>query len=182
MRMDVSFSTHPADASSADGALPQELREHEPALRGYLRRRFPSIDSDDVVQESYLRILRARTVVRIESAKSYFYAVARNTAKSLFQRQRAVPEISENALPPGQTADVIEADRSEAGDRYALVSLAVDALPSRCRAIMRMALIEGLSSVEIADRLNLSEATVRVQLSRGVRKCSDFLREKGIRA
>ncbi|MGH8021273.1 MAG: sigma factor, partial [Opitutaceae bacterium] len=39
----------------------EEIRPHEPELRAYLHGRFPSIsDVDDLVQGTYLRLLRAR--------------------------------------------------------------------------------------------------------------------------
>src|SRR5678815_1701837 len=39
----------------------QEVRPHATALRAWLRARFPSLlDPDDLVQESYLRLLRTR--------------------------------------------------------------------------------------------------------------------------
>ena len=38
----------------------EQVKPHEPLLRGYLQKRFPSLpDHDDVVQEAYARLLRA---------------------------------------------------------------------------------------------------------------------------
>ncbi|MBI2497428.1 MAG: RNA polymerase subunit sigma-24, partial [Opitutae bacterium] len=37
----------------------EEVQPHEPALRAWLRNRFPTlVDPDDLVQESYARLLR----------------------------------------------------------------------------------------------------------------------------
>jgi DNA-directed RNA polymerase specialized sigma24 family protein len=44
---------------------------------------------------------------------------------------------------------------------------------------MVLALVDGLGAIAIAEKLALSENTVRVQLARGIRKCGDYLREKG---
>jgi RNA polymerase sigma-70 factor (ECF subfamily) len=63
--------------------------------------------------------------------------------------------------------------------RLELVVEAIDRLPLRCRAIVRLAVLEGYQSGEIAARLCLSESTVRVQLARGVKKCAEFMRLKG---
>ena len=74
----------------------REVQPHEPLLRAYLRKPFPTLhDFDDVVQESHLRLLRAREQGRIESAKAYLFAVARNVARGMktcaeFLRQRGV--------------------------------------------------------------------------------------------
>ena len=39
---------------------------------------------------------------------------------------------------------------------------------------------EGLDYDVIAQRLGLSESTVRVQMARGMKKCSAFLRAMGV--
>ncbi len=56
-------SNHPiADLVSRAEAgrwLTEEVQPHERALRGYLHSQFPSLDADDVVQESYLKLLKA---------------------------------------------------------------------------------------------------------------------------
>ncbi len=40
--------------------------------------------------------------------------------------------------------------------------------------------LRGLSHKEIAEKLRLSEQTVRVQVARGMKKCAQFLRDRGI--
>ncbi len=49
-------------ASGEDGRwFHEQVQPHEPKLRAWLRARFPSLtDTDDLVQESYARLLRAR--------------------------------------------------------------------------------------------------------------------------
>jgi hypothetical protein len=68
--------------------LAGEMQRHEPAVRGYLRSQFPTIEADDVLQESYLKILRARAATGIVSLKAYFFSVARNTARTFFRRRQ----------------------------------------------------------------------------------------------
>ena len=59
-----------------------QVQAHDLALRGYLRSKFPSIDTDDIVQESYFRLCKARAKRKIELSKAYLFAVARNTART----------------------------------------------------------------------------------------------------
>ena len=50
----------------------EEVQPHEPALRAYLRARFPAVgDHDDLVQETYARLLRAREQGRLTYAKAF---------------------------------------------------------------------------------------------------------------
>ncbi len=162
--------------------LADEVRLHEPAVRGYLRRQFPSVEADDVVQESYLRLLKFQAGGKIASAKAYFFSVARNTARRFLRRRRQIfSESPVNSLPELRVLDggPDAAELANARQRIELVAAAVDRLPARCRAILRCAIVDGLSTAEIAARLALSEATVRVQLARGVKKCADYLRARG---
>jgi transmembrane sensor len=55
---------------------------HEPSLRAYLRTQFPfAPDIDDVVQESFLRLWKARMGQPIRYAKALLFKVARNAAR-----------------------------------------------------------------------------------------------------
>jgi RNA polymerase sigma factor (sigma-70 family) len=174
----------PDTSASPDHArwLEKEVQPHEVAVRGYLQHRFPSVDIDDVVQESYLKLLRIHAVSRIASSKAYFFAVARNTARKLFRRrQQLYSDIPVNELPDWRVLDggPNAADATNSRQRLEIAAAAIDQLPPRCGEIIRLAVVHGLSNAEIARRLSLSEATVRVQMARGIRKCAGFLREKG---
>lgn len=158
-----------------------EVLPHEPALRGYLRNRFPAIDDDDVVQESYLRLLRIGNVARITSIKAYLFAIARNTAHLIFRRRRIYSDTPVNEVPDSAVLheECTPADLANSRQRIELVVAALDALPTRCRAILELTLLAGLPSAAIAARMGIAESTVRVQLARGIRKCADYLREEG---
>ena len=69
---------------------------------------------------------------------------------------------------------------ADVGDGEAALE-AIDQLPPRCREIFRLAALDHLPASEIARRTGLAENTVYAQLAIGVRKCSDFLRERGER-
>ena len=161
----------------------QEVHPHEGALRSYLRARFPSIEADDVVQESYLKLLKARALGRIDSSRAYFFSVARNTALTLFRRRKLYSDVPVADLPEARMVDdrqnVVET--AHANQRVELVIAAIDELPARCRAVLQLAAIERKSVPEIASRLGISEATVYVQMARGIRKCARFISDRGER-
>ena len=161
----------------------EEVQPHEAALRGYLRNSFPSVDVEDVVQESYLKLLKARAAGRIASTKAYVFSIARNTAISLFHRRRIYSETPVNELPGWRVLDggPNAAEAAEAGQRFQLVTDALEHLPARCRDVLRLAVLRGQSNAEIAAALGMAENTVRVHLTRGIRKCADYLRERGAR-
>ncbi|MBP6506867.1 MAG: sigma-70 family RNA polymerase sigma factor [Opitutaceae bacterium] len=161
----------------------EEVQPHEPALRAYLRQRFPDVnDIDDLVQESYVRLLAAQRKGPIASAKAYLFSIARNGAISLLRRPRI---FSDQPLSSCEAKSVPE-DRRDVADQVstrqevAVLMAAVDALPRRCREIMILVKIQGLSHQVVADRLGLSVQTVHVQVMRGIQKCTLFLRQRGV--
>jgi RNA polymerase sigma-70 factor (ECF subfamily) len=165
-----------------EGWFLDDVRPHEPDLRAYLRNRFPSLDPDDVVQESYLRLLRARRPAGLGSGRAYFFSVARNAARRLFRlRGRLYADVSVRELPDWRLVEEgpNAAEITDQRQRLELVADALDALPRRCAEVMRLAVVDGQSSAEIAARLGLAESTVRVQLARGIARCAAFLRERG---
>ncbi len=171
----------PSDGPSPAQWLADEVRPHEASVRGYLRHQFPDVDADDVVQESYLKLLKHEASGKIVSAKAYFFSVARNTALKFFRRRQIFSTVPVNELPDWRVLDggpnAIET--VNARQRLELVADAVDVLPARCREVVRLAIVGGLSTAEISAQLEISENTVRVQMARGIKKCSDYLRERG---
>lgn len=161
----------------------REVQPHEPMLRAYLQREFPTLpDVDDIVQESHLRLLRAHEKSPIKSGKAYLFTVARNVAFGLFRRQRVQSRVTESEVLEIDFAEAA-GDAAESASRHQEFQLAVDAiehLPGRCREIVILRALRGLSHKEIAEKLHLSEQTVRVQVARGMKKCAQFLRDRGI--
>jgi len=161
----------------------EEVQPHEPALRAYLGRRFRDAgEVDDLVQESYLRLLRARAAGPIASARAYLFATARNLALGFFRRPRifstvAVTDFAASRIIQ-ESADVTE--QVSTTQETALLLAAIDGLPGRCREIFILRKLHGLPQKEIAARLGLSEQTVQVQVGRGAKKCAAFLRRHGV--
>jgi RNA polymerase sigma-70 factor (ECF subfamily) len=161
----------------------EEVQPHEPDLRSWLRHRFPhTADLDDIVQESYLRLLRARQSNPVSCARAYLFTTARNVAFALFRRPRifdrsASAEAAALATPQ-ENADV--AELVSVRQEIALLLEAIDRLPGRCREIFILRKIEGMSLREIAARLRISEQTVQVQIARGAKRCVQHLRSSGV--
>jgi RNA polymerase sigma-70 factor (ECF subfamily) len=161
----------------------EEVYPHEPQLRAFLHRQFPTLrDTDDLVQESYLKIIRARRAGRIKSVKSYLFGIARNAALSLFRRKRVTHEISVGDFDAFSVMedDVNVVTSVSVRQELALVVEAIDRLPDRCREVVILWALEGLSREEVAARLGISEHTVRAQLAKGMKRCVVFMRERGI--
>ena len=160
-----------------------EVHPHESALRGYLRGSFPRVrDVDDLVQESFLRVWRARAAQPIQSAKAFLFQVARRLAVDTVRRDRIdfVGDVREFAGSSVYEEAPSAADAASTLERVRLLTDAVEALPARCRQVFVMRKLHALSQRETAARLGLSERTVEVQVSRGMKRCGEYLRQRGV--
>ena len=161
----------------------EEVQPHEPALRAFLRSRFSALaDLDDLVQESYARLLQARRAGRVRNAKALLFVTARNVAIDVFRHKRVLtmePLVSSDWLA------VVE-DRTNIPDtvaneqEYDMLLQAIDTLPERCRDAMILKKIHGLSNREIAERHGTSIHTVNAQLVLGLMRCREYLRARGV--
>jgi RNA polymerase sigma-70 factor (ECF subfamily) len=148
-----------------------------------LRGAFPAVrDVDDVVQESYLRVWRARARQPIESAKAFLFTVARRLALDLVRREAISPlrDVGDlGALPViEERPDVVETLSEQ--DKIRLLSEAIGSLPARCREAVFLHKIRGLPQREVAARLAVAEKTVENQVALGVKRCEEFFRRRGI--
>lgn len=160
-----------------------QVQPHESSLRSYLRNRFPTLpDIDDLVQDSYARLLRAREAGKISYVKAFLFTTARNLALDLFRRRQVVT--IEGVADLGALSVIEErpgvADAVSRQQELELLSEAVRSLPARCRQVLTLRLLYGFSHKEIAADLSLSEHTVKAQLAKGMRRCADYFEERGI--
>jgi RNA polymerase sigma-70 factor (ECF subfamily) len=162
----------------------EQVQPHDAALRTYLRFRFPTLrDQDDLVQETYARILRAFRAGPVTNAKALLYTTARHVALDLLRREQVVSFESLDDNPgPSVLADVPDAaEAASRGQEAELMAEAIRALPERCRRIFTLRKIYGLSYKEIAQQLGIAESTVNVQVSAGIERCRQYLLARGYR-
>jgi RNA polymerase sigma factor (sigma-70 family) len=173
----------PLPASGLSRWFADEVQPHESSLRSYLRSVFPAFpDIDDLVQESYARLIRAREKGRVSYVKAFLFTTARNAALDFFRRRKVV------SIEP--VADLAQLSVLEEGPDAAeavskqqeleLLSAAVRSLPDRCRQVLTLRLMYGLSHKEIAADLRISEHTVKAQLAKGMRRCAEYFEERGL--
>ena len=171
-------------ASDSSRWFSEEIQPHEPSLRSYLQAAFPKVgDVDDVVQESYLRMLRARAAYPIRSAKAFLFTIARRLALDTLRHDRASPIDGIGHLEGLRVIDSDTDVAREVGrrERIALLADAIADLPARCRDVFILHKIKELSRRETAARLGIAEKTVEVQTAKAMRRCSEYLRRHGVK-
>jgi RNA polymerase sigma-70 factor (ECF subfamily) len=161
----------------------EEVQPHEPALRAYLQARFPTLaDHDDLVQETYTRLLRAQANGGVRYPKAFLFTAARNAAFDLFRRRGAKPTEAVTDLVELTVLEDIPGVGEQMDQSYELDVLAdaVRALPDRCRQVIMLRYLDGLAYKEIAVQLGISTETVKVHMAKGMRRCAAFFAERGL--
>ena len=159
------------------------MQTHESALRSWLRGKFPALaDPDDLVQESLARVWRVRQRGEVASPKALLFTTARNLALDQLRRRQvigidAVAEIAE--LPVFEDSPTA-ADQAAHNQELELLTEAIQSLPDRCRQVLTLRKIYGLSQKEIAAQLAITEHTVEAQIGNGMRRCAEFLARYGL--
>lgn len=165
------------DAWFVDQVLPLE-----PVLERFLRRNWRDLnDIADLRQEVYARVYDKAQPNRLESVQAFVLTTARNLLIDLARREKVV---SIDAYADIETIDAIADEiglerivmaRSELRALQAALTL----LPPRCREVVELRKIEGLSQREVAARMGITEDTVERQVSKGIRALANALSNTG---
>jgi len=130
--------------------------------------------ADDLLQETYYRLLRAELPpLDGPQLKSYLYKVATNLVRDHFRRsprQETPVEDLQLAAPTGP-----------GGDTSVDVQRVLAAIEPREREMIWLAYVEGASHREIAAITGLKEASVRPLLYRVRQKLAGLLRDAGFK-
>jgi RNA polymerase sigma-70 factor, ECF subfamily len=143
---------------------------HEP-LRRFVAARVAEPAVDDVLQEIYLRIhAHLRDVRDCSRLPAWIYQIARRAVVDHYRSRRLVAELAEGLpAPEDPCADEVECEV------VSWLNGMIGSLPPRYANALALAVGEGLSQQEIADRLGLSLSGAKSRVQRGRDKLKEML-------
>jgi RNA polymerase sigma factor (sigma-70 family) len=169
--------------SAADPVLHRQLHtlysDHHGWLQGWLRRKLGNTcDAADLAQDTFVRILTApdhspekQGEWQLSEPRAYLTLIAKRLMANLFRRRSleqsylealgALPEA--HAPSPEQQAIILETLQE--------IDTMLDGLAPKVRAAFLMAQLEGLAYAEIAERLGVSERTVKRYMAEALARC-----------
>lgn len=135
---------------------------------------------DDVVelrQDIYERTLKGAREALPTVASAFVFTVARNHLINCATRARIVSfDLMADLGSLGTAHDLSATERMlDARDQLRRASAGMDALPPRCREVVRLRKVEGLTTREAADRLGVGIDTIERQLTLGMRALVDCM-------
>ncbi len=134
-------------------------RRHTPALLPFVLRVMAGAEADaeDVVQDTWLRAVRALPRFRWESSlRTWLMGIGLNRAREILRKHARVPtpapEHVEAWVAPPPTGDRLDLER------------AIACLPDGYRTVLLLHDVEGFTHPEISERLDIAIGTSRSQL------------------
>jgi RNA polymerase sigma-70 factor (ECF subfamily) len=166
------------DDASLNSWFCREVLPLEGALTRFIRRNWKV--ADDVVelrQEVYELTLKGARNELPRYARQYVFTVARNLLINRARRGTIVSfDLVADLEQIDRAVDLFAAERLlTARDELRRAQAGMDALPPRCREVVRLRKVEGLTTRETAERLGVGRAAVEQQLTLGMRALVDFM-------
>jgi len=148
-------------------------RDHRGWLEGWLRRRMGSAcDAADLSQDTFLRLLASsQRIADLQEPRAYLLTVGKRLLSNFYQRRsleqaylNALASLPEDCVPsPEQRWLLLET-------LQALDEL-LDGLPRAVRRAFLWSQLEGLTYQQIAERLNVSERTIKRYMAQAYEHC-----------
>ncbi len=161
--------------------LSRHVLKHEPALRAWLgHRRIAGLEIDDVVQETYARLIAVDQVAGIGNVRNYMFQTAYSVLVSHVRRAKIVTfEAVADLEQLATTRDSSPEDQVIDRDELNRLARAVAGLPGKVRDVFVLRRIKGLSQRDVARELGLSESTVEKHMSRGIYLLMNLISNSG---
>ena len=129
-------------------------------VHGVLLARLPRRQVEDLVQDVFLAALERLDTLRDPAHFGAWLAtIARNRATDFHRRARETVEVTEELSAPEQSGQA---------EALAVLAMLRD-LPDAYRETLVLRLVEGMTGPEIAARTGMTDGSVRVNLTRGMK-------------
>jgi len=156
----------------------REVLPLEPMLTRFLQRNWRNAaEVSDLRQETYARVYEAAQRERPLLAKPFLFQVARNMMIDRLRKQSVVSLESVadfdwlNVTDDKPSSEAYVAARQE----LRLLQAALDDLPPRCRQVVVLLKVEGLSQKQVAKQMGITVETVENQVAKGMRVLAQAL-------
>ena len=144
--------------------LEQVVIQFRRQLRAFLRRRVSSeAVADDLLQDVWLKVAKSLSnLPSVREMDSWLYRIARNVLTDFYRRERTTIDIPDDL--PAEPDDSTVSNLKEQLNGY--IRDVVESLEEPYREALKLTLYDGISQVELAERLGLSVSAAKSRVQR----------------
>ena len=137
--------------------LTETYTTYRPLMFRYIYRKLNGcMETEDLVQDAFLRLLEYRSMLRPETVRSFLYTIVRNLVTDYLRRHYKKQEVMA-CMCEGLSA--------------------VNQLSPKVRAVYSMSRFEGKTTLEIAEELSIPKRTVEGYLLIGRKSVREYMRQ-----
>jgi RNA polymerase sigma-19 factor, ECF subfamily len=157
-------------AAGDHAAFESLFREYHAPLCAFADRVVAAPDvAEEIVQDVFASLWRTRSTLRIRtSLRAYLYTAVRNRALN-HARRSGTESVLDAAVSMDASAGAEPDALVQAAETAEIVASAIASLPPRCREVITLRWVHGLSHAEIAEIMSVSVKAVENQVTRGLR-------------
>lgn len=154
-----------------ESAFSEVYNAYWESLFKYVIRILPDEDeAADVIQETFTTFWELRDRLgKVKSIKAYLFIMARNLAFRRFRNKLKQFEMEDRLVAFYGTTDEGTERDIDARALSHLIDAEIDKLPEKMRQVFVLSRKENLSYKEIAERLKISDETVKKQISNSLK-------------
>lgn len=152
--------------------------KHQSELKSFLTRKVGAAEADDLVQETFTRLIRRGDEGAIASPFHFLRKIAANLARDHVRRKSFETKWLKfsSAEIDAPADDETPLQRLERLERARLFRGAVADLPPRCREVFALCFYEKMPVPEIAKRLGISDSMARRHLRVALQRCREAIK------
>jgi len=155
------------------------LQRYSPMVARFFQSKLGD-DIDDLVQQTFADVVRARDTVSPDGFRAYLLAVARHRLVDQLRKKSSRPEAFDLAAVSVEDLRTSVSQRLARDERRAAMLTALRSLSLEFQMVLELTYWEDLSGAEIAVVLGVSPHTVRSRLSRARAALRNALRPNEI--
>lgn len=163
---------------ASNDIIVQSYYEYHAYLVNYIHRRIENReDANDMAQDTFVKLIDYKQMLRPETVKSFIFTIARNLVIDYIRRQYRKQEVSANMYEFSREFQETSESQMYADDILRLENGMLMTLPKQRKLIYTMDRFEDKSADEIAAELKISKRTVESHLFSSRKAVREFLRQ-----
>lgn len=135
--------------------------------------------AEEVVQEVLIKLWDRRAQLQIQSLPDYLATAVKYSVFRALHRQKRKEEITQQVF---RINDQYEFDEERIYARFLqnYINGEVEKLPEKCQLVFKYSRQQGMSILQIAQKLNIAEKTVETHLTKALKFIRGSLRNAGL--